>query len=73
VENVCILAGVGKTFIYDKRRPELTRAVLAARTASQSISAKRAEGKFDNENASWRAHDLKGVPGEWLLSAVASS
>jgi hypothetical protein len=31
VENVCDLAGVGKTFIYDKRRPELTKAVLAAR------------------------------------------
>ena len=34
VENVCDLAGVGKTFIYDKRRPELTRAVLTARDAS---------------------------------------
>ena len=30
VENVCDLAGVGKTFIYDKRHPELTETVLAA-------------------------------------------
>lgn len=36
VENVCDLAGVGKTFIYDKRRPELTQAVLTARDASQA-------------------------------------
>ena len=54
VENVCDLAGVGKTFIYDKRRPELTRVVLAARDASQAVINERAETKLDNETASWR-------------------
>ncbi len=33
VQNIIDLSGVGKTFIYDKRRPELTRAVLQARDA----------------------------------------
>lgn len=54
VENVCDLAGVGKTFIYDKRRPELTRVVLAARDASQTVINERTETKLDNETASWR-------------------
>jgi protein-disulfide isomerase-like protein with CxxC motif len=58
VENVCDLAGVGKTFIYDKRRPELTRAVLAARDISQNAIAKRADEKLDNETASWRERAL---------------
>jgi hypothetical protein len=31
VENVCDLAGVGKTFIYDKRHPELTKTVRSTR------------------------------------------
>ena len=53
VENVCDLAGVGKTFIYDKRRPELTRAVLTARDASQAVTA-QAEQRLDNATASWR-------------------
>ena len=45
VENVCDLAGVGKTFIYDKRRPELMQMVLTARDASQAavINAHRNE------------------------------
>ncbi|SLI91368.1 hypothetical protein [Mycobacteroides abscessus] len=54
VENVCDLAGVGKTFIYDKRRPELTRAVLTARDASQKARAQHAEHQHDAEAASWR-------------------
>ena len=45
VEDVCGLAGVGKTFIYDKRRPELTRVVLAARDASQNSATCRAQGE----------------------------
>ena len=58
VENVCVLAGVGKTFIYDKRRPELTRAVLIARDASQAAVAAQAEQRLDNESASWRERAL---------------
>ena len=54
VENVCDLAGVGKTFIYDKRRPELTRAVLTARDVSQAAATAQAEQRLDNEAASWR-------------------
>jgi hypothetical protein len=54
VENVCDLAGVGKTFIYDKRRRELTSVVLAARDASQTVINERTETKLDNETASWR-------------------
>lgn len=58
VENVCALAGVGKTFIYDKRRPELTVAVLAARDASRATTTTRAEDKMDQANASWRERAL---------------
>ncbi|QSN47149.1 hypothetical protein [Mycobacteroides abscessus] len=54
VENVCDLAGVGKTFVYDKRRPELTQAVLHARDASQALRTARAEQTLDLEAASWR-------------------
>jgi hypothetical protein len=54
VEDVCNLAGVGKTFIYDKRRPELTKAVLAARDASQYTKAEQAGRDGDNDAASWR-------------------
>jgi hypothetical protein len=43
VENVRDLAGVGKTFIYDKRRPELMDMVLTARDASQAAVIQRAE------------------------------
>lgn len=35
VEEVCRRSGVGKTFIYDKRRPELTHLVIEARDTSQ--------------------------------------
>jgi hypothetical protein len=58
VENVCALAGVGKTFIYDKRRPELTKAVLAARDASQNATAQRAERRLEDDAASWRERAL---------------
>ena len=54
IENICSLAGVGKTFIYDKRRPELTKAVRAARDASQYTIAAQAERTVDNQTASWR-------------------
>jgi hypothetical protein len=58
VENVCHLAGVGKTFIYDKRRRELTQAVLTARDASQAAVAAQTAQKHDNESASWRERTL---------------
>jgi protein-disulfide isomerase-like protein with CxxC motif len=58
VENVCDLAGVGKTFIYDKRHPELTKAVLAARDASQVTIATRAAQHVDDNIASWRERAL---------------
>ncbi|WP_235621845.1 hypothetical protein [Mycobacteroides abscessus] len=54
VENVCDLAGVGKTFIYDKRRPHLTKAVLAARDTSQAVLAEKTARKVDDQTASWR-------------------
>jgi len=54
VENVCDLAGVGKTFIYDKRHPELTKMVLTARDASQVAVSRRAEQRLDENTASWR-------------------
>ena len=54
VENVCDLAGVGKTFIYDKRHPALTKLVLTARDASQVTAASRAEEHVDGDTASWR-------------------
>ena len=58
IENVCDLAGVGKTFIYDKRRPELTKMVLHARDASQTTMMHRAEQQLAEDNASWRERAL---------------
>ena len=58
VENVCDLAGVGKTFVYDKRHPELTETVLAARNASQVAVTTRAEQNVDKNTASWRERAL---------------
>jgi hypothetical protein len=58
VENVCDLAGVGKTFIYDKSRPNLTKTVLAARDASQAAQTTREEQKLDQTTASWRERAL---------------
>ena len=58
IENVRDLAGVGKTFIYDKRHPELTKTVLAARDASQVAVTTRADQKIDEYTASWRERAL---------------
>lgn len=58
VENVCALAGVGKTFIYDKRRRHLTEAVLAARDASQATAIATADQKIEQASASWRERAL---------------
>jgi hypothetical protein len=54
VKDVCDLAGVGKTFIYDPRHPELTQAILDARNASQIATTIRAEQNVDGCNSSWR-------------------
>ncbi|WP_425005026.1 hypothetical protein [Mycolicibacterium sp. S3B2] len=58
VEDVCALAGVGKTFIYDKRRRHLTEAVLAARDASQTTATARADQRVEQASASWRERAL---------------
>ncbi|WP_280464542.1 hypothetical protein [Nocardia cyriacigeorgica] len=58
IENICDLAGVGKTFIYDKRRPALTTAVLAARDASRATIAEHAEQRLEADTASWRERAL---------------
>lgn len=58
VENVCELAGVGKTFIYDKRRRQLTQDVLAARDASQAIAVEHADQQVEKAFASWRERAL---------------
>ncbi len=54
VKDVCDLAGVGKTFIYDPRHPELTQAILDARNASQIAVTTRAEDRVDGRTSSWR-------------------
>jgi hypothetical protein len=54
VEDVCALARVGKTFLYDDRRPELKAAVLAARDASRASSATRNIDASQKDSASWR-------------------
>lgn len=56
VEEVCRRSGVGKTFIYDKRRPELTRLVLEARDTSQHASLATADG--DATTGAWRTRAL---------------
>jgi hypothetical protein len=58
VENVCDLAGVGKTFIYDKRHPELTKLVLTARDTSRTATASRAVEEVEAASASWRERAL---------------
>ena len=58
IENVCDLAGVGKTFIYDRSHPELTKMVLHARDASQETIAHCADEKLDKDIASWRERAL---------------
>lgn len=54
IENLCDLAGVGKTFIYDKRRPDLTKAILTARDCAREVSAERAAQRADAADVSWR-------------------
>jgi hypothetical protein len=54
VKDVCDLSGVGKTFIYDPRHPELTQIVLDARNASQIATTIRAERSIDGRTSSWR-------------------
>jgi hypothetical protein len=60
VEDVCELADVGKTFVYDKRRPELTRSVLEARNASQNalVTTAYEEPGQGQDAASWRERAL---------------
>ncbi|MGN2638966.1 hypothetical protein ACTD5D_22945 [Nocardia takedensis] len=70
IDNVCDLAGVGKTFIYDKRRPELTNAVLAARDASQAARTQRAEQALDADTASWRERALNA---EAVISSLRTA
>jgi hypothetical protein len=54
VKDVCDLAGVGKTFIYDRRHPELTQTILDARNTSQIATTTRAEHGIDERHSSWR-------------------
>lgn len=56
VEEVCRRSGVGKTFIYDKRHPELTRLVMDARDTSQHTAANPADD--DASAASWKTRAL---------------
>ncbi|PXX13352.1 hypothetical protein [Mycolicibacterium moriokaense] len=58
VKDVCDLAGVGKTFIYDPRHPELTQAILDARNASQIATTIRAEQNIDGRTSSWRGRAI---------------
>lgn len=45
---------MGKTFIYDKKHPELTRMVITARDTSQLNTAKHAEEADASQVTSWR-------------------
>jgi hypothetical protein len=55
VEDVIALSGVGKTFIYDrKRRPKLTDAVLMARDASHVLVVQQIDSRTERQMASWR-------------------
>lgn len=58
VEEVCERAGVGRTFIYDKRRPEITKMVLEARDASQLAASGRIAEADAEESDSWRIRAL---------------
>ena len=49
---------MGKTFIYDKRRRQLTEAVLAARDASQASAIVAADQRLEQASASWRERAL---------------
>lgn len=54
IKDVCDLAGVGKTFIYDSRHPELTQTILDARNGSQIATTTCAAQRVDERNSSWR-------------------
>jgi chromosome segregation ATPase len=58
VEEICRRADVGKTFIYDKKRPELTKLVLVARDTSQLATRTRIDEQDPAETASWRERAL---------------
>ncbi|MBY8863975.1 hypothetical protein K7711_46455 [Nocardia sp. CA2R105] len=58
IENVCDLAGVGRTFIYDKRRPELTRTVLGGPGRFPSYQRRARQQALDADAASWRERSL---------------
>jgi len=70
VEDVCTLAGVGKTFIYDKRRPELTSAVLHARDTAQALQSATAAQSLDRQTASWRE---RATNAEALVKALRAT
>ena len=72
VKDVCDLAGVGKTFIYDRRHPELTQAILDARNASQIATTIRAEHNVDGRTSSWRERAINAEShAKKLKTAVA--
>lgn len=54
IEDVCLRAAVGKTFIYDKKHPELTQLVINARDTSQLNNARKAEEADASQVISWR-------------------
>jgi hypothetical protein len=58
VEDVCRQADVGKTFVYDKKRPQLTQLVLDARDTSQLAVRAHADRKILADHASWRERAL---------------
>lgn len=58
VEEVCRRADVGKTFIYDKKRPALTKLVLTARDTSQMTTRTRFAAHDEAEVSSWRERAL---------------
>ena len=69
VADVCTLAGVGRTFIYNQQRPELTQAVLDARNQSVRAATIKAEESLDAQTASWRERALNA---EALVSSLRS-
>ncbi|WP_176476822.1 hypothetical protein [Mycobacterium intracellulare] len=58
VEEICRRANVGKTFIYDKKRPTLTKLVLDARDTSQLSTCARVEEQHAVEAGTWRERAL---------------
>lgn len=58
VEDICRRAEVSKTFIYDKKRPGLTKLVLNARDTSQHSSRTRANEEDAAAAGAWRERAL---------------